>query len=544
MVKVLLKKAVLFLLCLVLLASLLPGCQKAGTVTKGSTAVGVASTQEATQPEPTPNTSNQYGDTGGLKLPLVDKVTTISYMLGSDVLDLNQKPIFAELEKRTNIKVDIQAVAYEGFPDKVKVTLASGKIPDIIEAVPTADTKSLGAQGALVAINQYADMLPNFKKLYMEEEKWVMKTFSDDKGDLYIWPVYGINRAVNHGFLYRKDIFDKNGIKEWTNTEEFYQALKTLKEKYPDSTPYASKTKELIFSNWAYGWGIGSHQWPCYYDENVKEWKLATTTPEYKDMIDFMKKLYNEGLLDPEFLTDTPAAWTAKMTTDKSFVTWDWIGRLDMFYSQVKDQNPDYNLRYANPIGPVGKIQSLSKVDNFGIVVANNPNKEAALKLLDYLTSPSGATLITMGIEGVHFTIDPATNKPVYPELKDMEKIDINTLTEKFGCWLEGMYLKPDKRSVYYIYTEKEQEAQDKMINGDKLQAYDPLLKYSDEETAKIGEIGVNVAKAGDEFTSKYITDKSYGEAEWKAWLEKAKKLDAQKYVDAHNAAQKRYDAN
>ncbi|MCT6985924.1 hypothetical protein M1723_25330, partial [Salmonella enterica subsp. enterica serovar Senftenberg] len=65
-----------------------------------------------------------------------------------------------------------------------------------------------------------------------------------------------------------------------------------------------------------------------------------------------MKKLYNEGLLDPEFMTDTDDSWTAKMTSgNKSFVTYDWIGRLDLFYNQVKDQNPNYDLRYGNPVG-------------------------------------------------------------------------------------------------------------------------------------------------------------------------------------------------
>lgn len=537
-----LRRIVPILLSLSLTVTLFTGCGKEQTATNEPTPVSTSvstSTAEQTQ-----DNNEQYGDAGGLEFPFVDKVTTISFMVPTEVLDLSNKPIFKELEKRTNIKLDIQGVATASYADKVKIVLASGKLPDIMDGVPLAERISLGSQGALVAINQYADMLPNFKKLYMEEEAWVMKSYTDDKGDLYTWPVYGINRAVNHGFLFRKDILDANGIKEWTNTEEFYQALTALKQKYPDSIPYVSKTGVAIFGSWAFGWGIGSAQWPCYYEEGTKSWKLATTTTEYKDMIDFMKKLYNEGLLDAEFLTDTQASWTAKLTTDKSFVTWDWIGRLDMLYDQVKDQMPDYNLRYANPIGPVAKIKSLPKADDYGICIANNPNKEAALKVLDYFTSPSGATLITMGIEGVNFTMDPATNKPVYPELSTVDKIDINVLTDKFGCWLEGMYLRPDKRSVYYSFTEKEQDAQDKMVNNGKLETSDPILKYTDEETAVRGEVMVNINTAGEEFTSKYITDKSYGDAQWAEWLTKADKLGVQKLLDVQNAAQKRYDSS
>lgn len=346
---------------------------------------------------------------------------------------------------------------------------------------------------------------------------------------------------MNHGFLYRKDVFDKLGIKEWTNNEEFYQALKKLKAAYPDSYPYASKTKEVIFKDWTYGWGVGGVSYPAYFDEKAKTWKLAYTQPEFKEMLDFMKKLYNEGLMDPEFITDTDASWTAKMTTNnKSFVTFDWIGRLDSFANQVKSQNPDYNLRYGNPVGPTGNIRTLPKIDQFGIVVSNNDKKEAALKLLDYLTSPSGSSLVTMGIEGETYKME--NGKPVYPELKDLPLVDIKVLEKKYGMWLEVMYLRPNKSSVYYNFTEKEKEAQDKIVKNNKFEVADPVLKFTDEETKILAEFRVQLEKASNEFNTKYVIKKEFGESQWKEWQQNAEKLGASKYIDAYNAAQKRFN--
>ena len=150
---------------------------------------------------------------------------------------------------------------------------------DIFRGMPLTEVNKLGSQGALSPINQYLDQLPNFKKLYADDpaNKWVLSSWSDENNNLYTWPLYGLNQDMNHGFLYRKDVFDKLGIQEWTNTDEFYAALNALKQAYPHAYPYASKT-----------------------------WKSAYTQPEYKDMFDFMKKLYDEGLLDPEYVTDTP----------------------------------------------------------------------------------------------------------------------------------------------------------------------------------------------------------------------------------------------
>ena len=486
--------------------------------------------------------NDEYGDTGGLTLPLVDKPTTISWMLISDN-PANDKLIAKEIEKRTGITLDLQTNPSATFQDKLRVKMASGKLPDIFHGLKPAELKKLGQQGAVVAINDYADSLPNFKKLYMEENDWVIKSYGDEQGKLYAWPIYNMNRDVNHGFMYRKDIFDKNGIKEWTNTEEFYQALVKLKEIYPDSYPLASKTIVNIFRDYAYGWGIGGTQYPTYYDESAKTWKFATTQPENKEMLDFMKKLYNEQLIDPEFITATTDSWTSKMTTDKSFVTYDWIGRLDLFYNQVSSTNPEFDLRYANPVGPTGNIRTLPKVDaNWSITVANNENKEVALKLLDYLTSPSGAALVTLGVEGETFNFD-ADGKPVYPELSDLPLVDIKALENEYGLWLEGMYLNPDRRSVYYNFTEKEQEAQYKMLAANSFEPLDPVLNFTDEETAAIAELQITLQKAAEEFNTKYVLDKNYGDAQWEEWKVNAEKLGASKLADLYNSAQKRFDA-
>ncbi|CAH1192227.1 Lipoprotein LipO [Paenibacillus allorhizoplanae] len=501
-------------------------------------------TQASSTPTGTPAAATkQYGDTGGLKLPLVNEPTTVTWMLPSNSTNIKEdKLVVQEILKRTGIKVEFQTYSPQTYQDKLKVIVASGKLPDIFDGLKPAELKKIGKQKGVVAINDYADMLPNFKKLYLEENSWVVKSYGDENGKLYTWPIYNLNRDVNHGFMYRKDIFDKLGVKEWTNTDEFYQALKKLKEAYPNSYPYASKGLVNIFKDWSYGWGLGSESYPAYYDEKDKTWKYASIQPEHKEMLDFMKKLYNEGLIDPEFLTDTQDSWTTKMTTDKSFVTWDWIGRLDLFYNQIKSKNADYNLRYANPIGPTGNVRTLPKVSDFSVTVANNKNKEVALKLLDYLTSPSGSELMTVGVEGVNFEWGK-DGIPVYPELKDLPLVDISVLEDRYAMWLESAYLRPDRRSVYYKFSEKEQEAQDKILKGNKREAADPILNFTDAEISTLAELQTTLQKAAEEFNAKYVLDKKYGSEQWEEWKKNIAKKGLDAYMKVYNDAQKRYDA-
>ena len=544
------KRLISSILVVAMVAGLLTGCGNSKGTEAGKTnpteAPKTDVAADATEPAETGAEDNLYGDTGGLKLPLVDKPTTITWMLQSTVQGLNDKDVIKEIEKRTGVKLDILSYPAASYADKLNITLASGSLPDIITGSSYSEVNKLGAQGAFVAINEYLDKLPNFKSLYADNDQnnWVMKSFSDDKNNIYTWPIYGLNRDVNHGFMYRKDIFDQHGIKEWTNTEEFYQAMKQLKELYPNSTPIVSKTQDAIFKDWAYGWGIGGESYPMIYDETSTTWKLATIQPQFKEMIDFMKKLYNEGLLDPEFVTDTAASWTAKMTSENgAFVTFDWIGRLDMFYEQVKDAIPGYNLRYANPVGPTGNVRSLNKVLNFGTAIAKGKNEEVALKLLDYLTSPSGSELITLGIEGEHYTLD-ANGKVTYPNITDVEKIEITTLEERYGAWIEGMYLKVDPRSTYFNYTEKEQEAQDKINKDMKYEAIDPQLKFTDDETSELVELTTALQKTGVEFAVQYVLDKNFGDVQWTEWLNNAQKLNAARLEEIYNTAQSRFNAN
>src|SRR5690606_11641798 len=120
--------------------------------------------------------TEDYGDTGGIKLPIVDKPVEITWMLVSEVSNLKDKAVIKEIEKRTGVKLNIQAYSSGTYSEKLNTVVASGQLPDIWHGLPVAKVNELGQKGAVVAINEYLDKLPNYKKLYAEENDWVMKS--------------------------------------------------------------------------------------------------------------------------------------------------------------------------------------------------------------------------------------------------------------------------------------------------------------------------------------------------------------------------------
>ena len=489
---------------------------------------------------------------GGLKLPLDKNGTTLSIICDTSQ-DSNDSVVINELRRRTGINLQLIQIPRATIKEKARVLIASKTdMPDIFNGAMTAEeVNDIGMQGAFEPINEHIDELPNFKSIFIDnaqelKTEKVMKSFPAPDGNIYIFPRYDTERYVNHGMLYRKDIFDKHNIPMWNSTEEYYQTLKKLKTIYPSSIPLVSKTGVTIFNQLGQSWGLGSGSPGIYFEEETRTWKYASTDPKYKDMLDFIKKLYNEKLLDPEFLTCTQAAWTTKMTqAESAFTTFDWIGRLDMFREQAQATVPDYDLRYGYPIGPTGKVVTLPQI-NGGPAVKKSKNSELALKLLDYLISPAGAELMTCGIEGVTFNWNADKTHADYIGFEEGKVIGINDLEEKYGMFVSGLYRRFDHRSVYFNYTEREQEAQDMMLNkdGGGFIPEPPELVYTSEEKDIITQNDAKLRKAAEEFATKYIlTNDQTGDAAWNNWLKQAAQLGVKSIEDANNSAQARYDA-
>ena len=434
------------------------------------------------------DSSMNYGDTGGLELPLDTNDTRISILVSSEFSNLSDKLVIKELSERTGLDVNLIEVAPANIQEKAKVMLSSNDMPDIMNGSFGFDEiNQLGAQGTFVSINKYIGELPNLKKHFVdnEENNIIFSTYTSSDNNLYVFPEFEYQRSVNHGFLYRKDIFDRNGIPAWKSTEEFYQALKKLKAVYPDSVPYASKTKTQIFSDWSVSWGI--HFPGPYFDEEEQVFKCSATDPKAKQMLDFMRKLYTEELLDEEFLTCSQANWELKMTEpQKVFATFDWISRMDIFYQQVQESNPEYDLRYAYPVGPTGKVITTSKIGG-GPSVTNNSKKLLSLKLLDYLLSPSGAELMTLGVQNKTFQVE-RDNSVKYLGFPQEKTISIGELEERYGMFISGLYRRVDKRSVYFNYSQKEQEAQDMIARENRFAKELPPVRFEPEQKAQVSK--------------------------------------------------------
>ncbi len=489
------------------------------------------------------NPNVKVGDTGGLKLPLTDSTDKIVWSVDSSITNLNDSFVIKRMREATGVNLELLIIPAATSAEKIKVLAASNSLPDIVgQGIDVEFADDLCNQGAFAAVSDYLDIVPNFKRFFVDNEKnnWVFKSYAAKDGKLYGLYGYDYAREINTGVtMYRKDIFDKHGIKMWNSPETFYDALKKLKELYPDSTPYTIKSGDAIFRTWSLSWGMKAQE--PYYEEADGKWYFTDIQPEYKEMLDFMKKCYNEGLIDPEFLTNTQAQWSAKLSQpEKAFVTTDWIGRLEQFEEQTKDTFPEFDLRFAPPMGPDQTYPEASQVCWPRYVSAKSKNIETSFKLLDFCLSDAGAELISMGAEGETYTLDE-NGKAKYIGMED--KIpQITELEEEWGMFIQGMYLRYDRRSAHFQYSEREQEGQDYAQDPSHISPADPILVFTAEEKEEKNQYLAELLKSGREFSTKYVLNKNYGDKEWNEWLKTAEKQGAKKVEEIYNRAQERFN--
>ena len=476
---------------------------------------------------------------GGLKLPLSKENATLTMMTIGDG-NYNDLPAICAIEEVTGINLEITSIQESTFSEKLSTLIAANQLTDIFPMTGTyQQVNDLAMQGAFVAVNDYMDKMPNFKSLFVDnpDNSWVMKSYAAPDGKLYIIPDYETVREVNSTMMYRKDIFDKHGLKMWTNNEEFYQTLKKLKELYPNSTPFTGRGLSMIDRLSNAGLNMTNSQ-RVIYDSQKDTFIASDTSSQMKEALIFARKLYNEGLIDPEFLTLTLPAFTQKMSqADKAFVTADWVSRMDMITESASETVPGFDLRFAPPTGN-GKL-TVNNPIVFGSAlecVTKNKNSELAMKFIDFLLSPAGAELSTAGVEGEIYTL----NERGYASYKEFPDTvpTINDIESKYG--LHVLVKRADKRSSYFDVSERLQEANKYIIDNPELKReFAPVVFLTEEEKDITMKNATDIQKKAEEMMMKFITDAN-PEKVWDNWLKTAEKLQISEMVSVYNKAYER----
>lgn len=429
--------------------------------------------------------------------------------------------LFQKIKEDTGITIEPICYTSSVYFEKLGGWIATNQLPDLFTSgnLKKSEIDMYGEQAALVNLNDpdVLQLIPSFKKIFVDDATNYARysQYFTESGAMYCIPVYDMSRDVNHCLMYREDVFEKLNIKPWTDTAGFLDALRKIKKAYPDSYPFTGSDFFQMMGRLGYSFDTNSLGFAYDYDTN--QWYSGVTSPEFRELVNLVQTMYKEGLMDPDIFTNTSAEVDAMMLNNKSFVTHNWIGRMAVENpAGQKSVDPNFHIIPGNAIGNGKYIEMQAFDGQGGLHVANNPNQGAALAVVEWLFSDRGSYIASVGVEGDNFVKD-ADGNITYPAIEatkaEGEIVTYQDLTETYGMWIDGYYVRTSKDAIYYNYTPEEEAAQ-KLGQQAGYFKDAPPMRVPSSETFRWIDAEDAYVKDYQSFVTDYIT-KGYGDAEW-----------------------------
>lgn len=506
------KKATYGTVGVILTTALLAGCSGTGTKT-------------GTQTD-SPNSSTSPSTTATVKPP---EAATIRLLTENQPAWPIKKdwPVWKWVKEKTNITVQQEA---QTGPESMALSIASGDMPDLF-AVYTFDAQKYGPQGAFLDLSKHLDKMPNVKS-FLAAKPDIARRMTSPGGEMYMLYNDGAGAGNQGVWFYRDDIFKKHSLQEPKTWDELYETAKKLKQLYPDSYPFVFRHGLATLGSFGPSFGI----YPSFYEDKASgKIKYGVTDPGFKSLVEYLNKFYKEGLIPPEWLSMDYKAWSQYVLNNKSFMTFQFIGQIEIMNTQL--QNGAHLKFMAPPAGTAGKgYIAKSDFEELGFAVSSKTkNLDAVLRYLDFAYSKEGKDILSWGKEGETYTVENGKRKlmPLFKEPNDLRK--------EAGIMTAGTYGLLDYSSLMSLFNDNERYSYQEVT---KYQFTTPntLPQLKADEKSSITTVSEQVTKYYETSVAKFILGET-PMTQWDAFISELNKLGTQKLIDVYQTGLDRLKA-
>jgi putative aldouronate transport system substrate-binding protein len=363
-------------------------------------------------------------------------------------------------------------VPADKFTEKLNTQIAAGDVPDILNGLSAVQFDQLKKLGLATPMEDYIDKYATdlCKQGLSSDGGYSLLYCKGGDGHTYALPhTYGYTDNVCEMWI-RSDWLKKLNLQAPKTTDELYSMLKAFStaDFNGDGTP--DNTLGIITPNdlWAIGSvfnSFGSQPfWSWYKDDTGKLVYSTVYKPEATEQaLDFLQKLYKEGLMDQEFGTANYDKYNEYLASGKagvSFMPW-WYA--DTFVNTVKnDPAADWD---AYPIptgmgeGTIAKPFAYYGPAAYNVISVKCEHPEAAVKLLNlfvdkvygpgasenfssYVRADNGYNMTWLAVVGLSWAnkIDSFQNVAAAVEKKDPAGLNSEEKTYYDSCiqYLDG----------------------------------------------------------------------------------------------------------
>ncbi|WP_417308567.1 extracellular solute-binding protein [Devosia sp.] len=304
------------------------------------------------------------------------------------------------------IDIEIVDMPGSGYADALGIMLLSGDIPDIIYF--QGGDQKMAEQGILEDLTPWIDGSEHMKAALWPHNVERLKNYPYLA---YIYPPRAPQPVIRTDWLEQLDMEPPTTVEGY---EELFQAIHDA-DLDGDGTPgntlgltgYGNTNELDSIFNQAFG-VTGT-----WMKNDEGEWVNSRVTDAEKAKIAYYAELADKGLFDKEYVTNTWDVKEDKFYSGKAGVIFGSSPEvIDIYTGKMRQAHPDEDISLTllpPPSGPGG--QGLAAVDvakeSRGFAISSlSENKEAAFKVLDFMTSEEGQNIDRMGFEGTQYTKD------------------------------------------------------------------------------------------------------------------------------------------
>ena len=290
-------------------------------------------------------------DPADVAFPLAETATIsglTSYPVGSES-NPNNRTIFKRLEEKTNVHVDWKAIQSDQWGEKIALEMSNIKtLPEFVFSAGFGDTDLLkyAKQGVIINVEEYIDKyMPNLKKVFEQAPEY-KKMCEDENGHIWALPWIeqlgsektAIQTVGNMPFI-NKAWLDFLGLPVPTTVDEFEQTLIAFRDNadklkaefnvdgdiIPMSFIMGGGNEDSIILTNGFGEGYGDPDQGRHIvvTDDLKV-VCPATTEGWKEGVQWLHKLYEEGLIDKEAWTQEWSTYVSKGKSGRYGVCFSW----------------------------------------------------------------------------------------------------------------------------------------------------------------------------------------------------------------------------
>ena len=313
---------------------------------------------------------------------------------------------------KENMKVNVVPVHSGGnAKQKFNTMIASGELPDVMWMERGSDVEKLRQAGMLVPFDDYLDKYSNLKEWLGEAGINMLRS---EDGKLYQFPNWYTNQPNgNAGYVVNKKIYESLGSPKLETTDDLYNYLVMVKEKFPNVVPFephlAKDGQGLDVLYTAFGENV-LNRWIGM--RGVPQGDQLTsifTDPVFRESMQYSAKLFREKLMSQDALTQTADQVKEKINTGRAAV---FASASPTEYAMnghalltEKDPNDGYFMIWPIHKEGLDKSKILSGTYtqlgwNVSVITKAAKDPEAVFAFLDWYTGPEGQRVQMWGPEG------------------------------------------------------------------------------------------------------------------------------------------------